>query len=68
MAKYWKTEVSYRPSIASAKRRCISCLNYQEAETGCAMVEGSIKPNCVCNLWKLKPPQEGSAKAQATPP
>ena len=56
MAKYSETEVRYRPAIAGAKRRCNNCINYQEAESGCTMVEGSIKPNFVCNLWKLKTP------------
>jgi len=56
MAKYSKPEVSYRPAIGGAKRRCSNCINYQETESGCTMVEGSIKPNFVCNLWKLKLP------------
>ena len=50
------TKVRYRPAIAGAKRRCNHCINYQEAESGCTMVEGSIKPNFVCNLWKFKTP------------
>ena len=53
-AKYSETEVRYRPAIAGAKRRCNHCINYQEAESGCTMVEGSIEPNFVCSLWKLK--------------
>jgi len=56
VAKYSKPEVSYRPAIGGAKRRCSNCINYQETESGCTMVEGSIKPNFVCNLWKLKLP------------
>ena len=56
MAKYSETEVRYRPAIAGAKRRCNNCINYLEAESGCTMVEGSIKPNFVCNLWKFKTP------------
>jgi len=55
MAKYSKTEASYRPAMGAAKRRCSNCINYQEAESGCTMVEGSINANFVCNLWKLKP-------------
>jgi len=58
MAKYSKPEVSYRPAIGGAKRRCSNCINYQETESGCTMVEGSIKPNFVCNLWKLKLPPD----------
>jgi hypothetical protein len=54
MAKYSETEVRYRPAIAGAKRRCSNCINYQKAESGCTMVE--VKPNFVCNLWKLKTP------------
>ena len=56
MAKYSATEVRYRLAISSAKRRCSTCINYQEAESRCTMVEGTIKPNFVCNLWKLKTP------------
>jgi hypothetical protein len=55
MAKYSKTEANYRPAMGAAKRRCSNCINYEEAESGCTMVEGSIEPNFVCNLWKLKP-------------
>ena len=54
MAKYSKPEVNYRPATGGAKRRCSNCINCQEAESGCTMVEGSIEPNFVCNLWKLK--------------
>jgi hypothetical protein len=35
-----------------------SCINNQAAESGCTVVEGSIEPNFVCNLWKLKPPTQ----------
>jgi hypothetical protein len=56
MAKYSQTEARYRPAISGAKRRCSNCINYQEAESRCTMVEGTIKPNFVCNLWKLKTP------------
>src|SRR5262249_49908221 len=56
MAKYSKPEVSYRPAIGGAKRRCSNCINYQENENGCTMVEGRIKPNNFCNLLKLKLP------------
>jgi hypothetical protein len=58
MAKYSITEVRYRPAIGAAKRRCSTCLNHQEAESGCTMVEGRIKPNFVCNLWKFTPPPQ----------
>jgi hypothetical protein len=60
MAKYSKPEVHYRPTIGGAKRRCSNCINYREAESGCTMVEGSIEPNFVCNLWKLKPPAQAA--------
>jgi len=58
MAKYSQTEVQYRPAIGGAKRYCVNSANYQEAENGCTMVDGSVKPNFVCNLWKLKPPAQ----------
>ena len=56
MTKYSETEVNYRPAIPGGERHCSSCINYEEAESGCTMVEGTIKPNFVCNLWKLKTP------------
>ena len=56
MAKYSATEVNYRRSSPGGKRHCGSCINYLEAESRCTMVEGTIKPNFVCNLWKLKTP------------
>lgn len=56
MAKYSATEARYRPAVPGAKRRCSNCLNYQEAESRCTRVGGTIKPNVVCSLWKLKTP------------
>jgi hypothetical protein len=35
---------SHRPAIGGAKRRCANCISYQETESGCTVVEGSIKP------------------------
>ena len=61
MAKLAKPAVHYRESTSSS-RRCGTCANMQDGGT-CAIVQGKVEPNDVCDKWKA----EGAAMSEPTP-
>ena len=58
-----KLRFAIDPLLVPQSAACSTCIHCQETESDCTIVEGGIKPNFVCNLWKLKPQSVDSGLA-----
>lgn len=51
MPKMQQSEVLYREAYSGEEERCANCHKFTLRRHRCAMVDGFIQPQYVCELW-----------------